>query len=125
MEQISILIKEYYDMKDGEFIENHLGYFVVWEDEIEVRIKNRTIKHIVESRKRDGYDTEKIRLLINRIYDLLNNPYNFLNNEPNNSYLISESNARNNAAVMALGMIVENDALYIKTAFFRAVTKIK
>jgi hypothetical protein len=44
MEQILPLIEKYYNMKDGEFIENHQSFFVVHDDEIDIRLKYKTIK---------------------------------------------------------------------------------
>ena len=46
--EIFKLIEQYYHMKDGEFIENHERYFIMFEDEIEVRLKYKSLKHIVE-----------------------------------------------------------------------------
>ncbi len=50
MEQILTLIEKYYMMKDGEFIENHQSFFIVHDDEIGIRLKYKTLKHIVEKR---------------------------------------------------------------------------
>ena len=124
MGQILTLIEEYYSMKDGEFIQNHNSFFVIYDDEIEVRLKYKTIKHIVESRKRDGYDMENIKMLFHRVYDFLSTKkYNIVESKENNSYLLIENDVRYRALVIALDIHIEDDSLHIKTAFFRAVTK--
>jgi hypothetical protein len=118
------LVQKYYEMKDGEKIENHQSFFVVYEDEIEVRVKYRTIKHIVESRKRDFYKIQEIIALFERMFDVFQTgSYTISNSKENNSYLLIENNVKYKALVIALDINIENDSIHIKTSFFRAVTK--
>lgn len=86
MEDILSLIEKYYTMKDGEFIDNHQSFFVVHADEIDIRLKYKTIKHIVEKRKKDGYEIEELRVLFKKMFKLLESwDYGVVKDERNNS----------------------------------------
>jgi hypothetical protein len=71
MEEVLSLIVEYYYMKDGEFIENYQSFFIVHDDEIEIRISYRTIKHIVEKRSKDGLEAIQIKELFDLAINIL------------------------------------------------------
>ena len=73
MEPILSLIERYYEMKAGEFIQNHQSFFVVHDDEIELRITYRAVKHIVEKRKKDGFNPIEIKELFDLALNILIN----------------------------------------------------
>lgn len=123
MEEILPLIEQYYHMKDGEFIQNYDNFFIVFDDEIGVRLRYKTIKHIVESRKRDNYTIENIVDLLKRVPGVLFEYRYKVFETKNNSYLLVETGVKGSALVIVLDINHENDSLHIKTAFFRAVTK--
>lgn len=128
MHQILPLIEKYYDMKDGEFIENHQSFFVVHDDEVELRISYRAIKHIVEKRSKDGLGPMKIKELFDLTVDLLVNlNYKVLDDLENNSYLYVENDVHieNSGLIIALDKELENEAVHIKTIFSKAYSKIK
>jgi hypothetical protein len=128
MDQILPLIEIYYEIKDGEFIENHQSFFVVHEDEIELRISYRAIKHIVEKRSKDGFDSIQIKKLFDLAIDLLVNlNYKVLDDLENNSYLLVQKdfNVENSGLIIALDKKLESEAVYIKTLFSKAYSKIK
>jgi len=124
MDQILSLIEQYYGMKDSEFIENHQSFFVVHDDEIEVRLKYKTIKHIVEKRKRDGYDIKEIEDLFEKMFILIKSwDYGVIKDERNNSYVLIEKEYKVKAVMVALDINLEDESVCIKTAFFKAATK--
>ncbi len=124
MDQILSLISEYYDMKDGEFIDNHDSFFIVHGDEIDVRLKYKTIKHIVEKRKKDGYSLEKLKVLFEKMFDLVTSwSYDIVEDRRNNSYVLIEKEYKVQALMVALDINIENDSIHVKTAFFKAATK--
>lgn len=124
MEQILSLIEKYYTMKDGEFIENHQSFFVVHDDEIGIRLKYKTLKHIVEKRKKDGYNVEEIKELIQKMILLIEFwNYNFIEDKRNNSYVLYEKNYKIKAVMIAVDINLEDESVCIKTAFFKAATK--
>ena len=124
MEQILYLIEQYYNMKDGEFIENHNSFFVVRDDDIDIRLKYKTIKHIVEKRKKDGYKIKELRVLFEKMFKLLESwNYGVVKDERNNSYVLIEKDYKIKALMVALDINLEDDSVCIKTAFFKAATK--
>ncbi|MBC7766515.1 hypothetical protein H7Y21_00780 [Arenimonas sp.] len=126
MEQILLLIEQYYDMKDGEFIDNHQSFFVVHDDEIEVRLKYKTIKHIVEKRKKDGYGIKEIVDLFEKMSVLLKYwDYTVIEDKGNNSYLLIQNDYDNEGLMIALDINLENDSIHIKTLYLKASSKIK
>lgn len=128
MEQILSLVEEYYYMKDGEFIKNHDSIFLLHEDEIELRISYRAIKHIVEKRKKDGFNPTQIKDLFDLTFDLLVNlNYKVLDDNENNSYLLVQKdlNIENSGLIIALDKELTDQSLYIKTIFSKAYSKIK
>ncbi len=126
MEQILPLIDQYYYMKDGEFIENHQSFFVVYDDEIDVIIKYKTIKHVVEKRKQDGYDIDQIGVLFEKMLVLFNSwNYGVIEDKRNNSYVLIENNYDNEGLMIALGINLENESVCIKTPYHKASSKIK
>lgn len=128
MEAIFKLIEQYYYMKDGEFIQNHQSFFVLHDDEIELRISYRAIKHIVEKRGKDGFDPVKIKELFDLAIDILIKlNYKVLDDLENNSYLLVQKdfNIENSGLIIALDKKLEDEAVYIKTLFSKAYSKIK
>lgn len=124
MEQILPLIEKYYYMKDGEFIENHQSFFVVHDDEIGIRLKYKTLKHIVEKRKKDGYNVEEIKELIQKMVSLIESwDYNFIEDKRNKSYVLYDKNYKIKATMVAVDINLEDESVGIKTAFFKAATK--
>ena len=105
-------------MKDGEFIENHQSFFVVNDDEIEVRISYRAIKHIVEKRRKDGFNLIEIQELFDLALDILvNSNYKVLDDQENSSYLYTEKDIgiQGDGLVIALDKGLEDESVYIKT----------
>ncbi len=128
MESILSLIERYYEMKAGEFIQNHQSFFVVHDDEIELRITYRAVKHIVEKRKKDGFNPIEIKELFDLALNILINlNYKVLDDQENNSYLLVETDVgiENSGLIIALDKGVEGEAVYIKTIFSKAYSKIK
>ncbi len=124
MERILFLVEQYYEMKDGEFIENHQNFFLVHEDEIDVRLKYKTIKHIVEKRKKDGYNIDEIKGLFNKMLILLESwNYNVVEDKRNNSCVLVEKEYKLKAVMIALDINLEDESVCIKTAFYKAATK--
>jgi hypothetical protein len=124
MDQILPLIEKYYEMKDGEFIENHQSFLIVHDDEIDVRLKYKTIKHIVEKRKKDGYKIEELSVLFEKMFKLLESwNYKVVKDERNNSYVLIEKGYQIKALMVALDINLEDDSVCVKTAFFKAATK--
>jgi hypothetical protein len=124
MDQILPLIDKYYTMKNGEFIENHQSFFIIHDDEIEVRLKYKTIKHILEKRKKDGYIIKELNVLFEKMFKLLESwDYDTVEDKRNNSYVIVEKEYKIKALMVALDINLENDSVCIKTAFFKAATK--
>lgn len=126
MEKILPLIEEYYMMKDGEFIENHQSFFIVYDDEIDLRLKYKTIKHIVEKRKKDGYEIKEIECLFEKMINLIKSwDYSVVEDKKNNSYVLIENNYDNEGLMIALDIDLENDSIHIRTLYLKASSKIK
>lgn len=124
MDQILPLIEEYYDMKDGEFIQNHQSFFVIHDDEIDIRLKYKTIKHIVEKRKKDRYSIEELGDLIKKVIKLLESyEYNFVQDIKNNSYLLIEKEYKLKALIVVVDINLEDESVCVKTAFIKSATK--
>lgn len=124
MHQILPLIEKYYDMKDGEFIQNHDSFFIVHGDEIDVRLKYKTLKHIVEKRKKDGYSINDLVSLIQHIVILLeSHNYHVVRDVKNNSYLLTEKEYKIKALIVVIDINLEEESVCIKTAFLKSATK--
>ncbi len=129
-EKIKLLIEQYFEMKDGEKIDNYLEEIIFENIEIHIILKRRVLKHIVEKRKRDEYDKNKIINIFNDLNIILNN-YNYKiikNNKDNidDFFFIEKIIDKNEGLVLALEIkLLEENKYYIKTAFYRSTTKIK
>jgi hypothetical protein len=125
MEDLFALIHRYYAMMDGEHIENHQSFFVVHDDEMGVMLKYKTVKHIVEKRKKDGYGIDELKALFEGMYDLINSSkYNVIKDIKNNSYLLIQRDYRFKSLVVVIDMNLEDEAVCVKTAFLRSATQI-
>lgn len=124
MLEILPLVELYFGMKDGEFIENHQKFFVVHDDEMEVRLKYKTIKHIIEKMKQDRYDIGEIIVLFKKMIILIESwNYNVVEDKRNNSYVLVEKEYKIKAIMIALDINLEDQSVCIKTAFFKTATK--
>ncbi len=117
-------------MNDGEHIKNFQNEIIIFQKDITIKITHRVLKHIVEQRKKDNYSVETLQLFFVDIVSILDNKnYDIVENKDisKNSFLLIEKVFdKKIGVVLVLEIIVlENNAYFIKTGFYRAVTKIK
>lgn len=126
MEEIKSLIKEYFEMKDNEKIEDYLKDIIIKNNEIQIILKRRVLKHIVERRKKDNYSKEElINLFIDTYHIILNKKYKIIENEKENHYLLLEIlENKDNGVVLVMEIILINNNYHIKTGFYRSANKI-
>ncbi len=130
MEEIEKLIEIYFDMSDGEHIKNYQNEILIFQEDITIKVTHRILKHIVEQRKKDSYTAVDLKDFFNDITRVLkNNRYKIINNSDlsKNTFLLVENIFDKNIGVVLVLEIViyEDNSYFIKTGFYRAVTKIK
>ena len=128
--EVEKLIELYFEMNDGEHIKNFQNEIIIFQKDITIKITHRVLKHIVEQRKKDNYSVETLQLFFVDIVSILDNKnYDIVENKDisKNSFLLIEKVFdKKIGVVLVLEIIVlENNAYFIKTGFYRAVTKIK
>ncbi len=127
---IQDLIELYFKMNEGEYIEDFLEEVLVFEKEITLKITRRTLKHIVEQRKRDAYSKNELKeLFIDLTKILENKDYEIIQNQTNykNNFLLVETIFDKKVGVVLVLEIVifKDNSYFIKTGFYRATSKIK
>jgi hypothetical protein len=129
MEKIEILVKEYYEMEKGDFIQD-INYVHTFENSsISIHIKNRALKHVVEERKSDGYDFEKLIGLVTDMHYLIREEKYLMvqNKKQEKCFLFLEKIFdKKKGVVMVVEMFTEDGKTYfLKTCFYRAANKIQ
>ncbi len=123
------LIVCYYEMLDGELIDNFNSEIFFSNDILKINLKYKVLKHIVEQRKRDGYTDVVLLKMFQSVIEILNNKkYRIVNNKKEeNSFLFVEIiEDKNMGVVLVLEIVSEKEnTYYIKTGFYRASNKIK
>ncbi len=130
MEEIEKLIEIYFEMGDGEHIKNYQNEILLFQEEITIKVTHRILKHIVEQRKKDSYTAIDLKDYFNDINRVLkNNSYKIIDNRDltKNTFLLVENVFDKKVGVVLVLEIVifEENSYFIKTGFYRAVTKIK
>ncbi len=128
LEKIQELIEEYYKMEKGDLIENYLDEFVFYGVNIEIRMSRRSLKHIVEQRKKDNYSKEKIYSIFEILaFIIKTNNYIITHNNKTKEYILTEEFTRDVKSIfIALEIIfLDTNRYYIKTGFYRLLTKLK
>jgi hypothetical protein len=128
--EIEKLIETYFEMHDGAHIKDFQHIVVVFQKEITLHITHRTLKHVVEQRKKDGYSLQELKRLFVNIEDLLRNKrYIIIKNETKErkDFLLVETNIEDAVGVVLVLEIIffAKNTYAIKTGFYRAVSKIK
>ncbi len=130
--QVQKLISEYFEMEVGQYVDNYLDILEFANDELILRLRRKALKHIVEQRKADNYTQDKVLglfkdLQINidkKTYKIVPNT-----NKQVNSLLFVEDreiSSQEEGVVIALEIIeIEKNIFFIKTGFYRSVSKIK
>ena len=127
-EELENLIATYFKMNDGEHIKNFQNEILIFQEEITIKITHRTLKHIVEQRKRDKYSDQDLLDFFRRVTEVLKNKnYKILENDSIKSFLLVETVFEKTVGVVLVLEIIffGDNSYYIKTGFYRAVTKIK
>ena len=130
MNEIKILIEEYFLMNKGEFIKNHQEEIIISNNLLILKLKYKSLKHIVESRKEDKYTIEKLFNLFIDIENIIKNKNYIINNSKKNSendfYLIEIVKDKKVGVFLILELIKTfNNNFYLKSAFYRSTSKIK
>ena len=126
MKKIKHLINEYFYMVDGENIEDYLKEIIFSNNDIEIKITHRTLKHIVEQRKKDNYSIDNVVNIFIVLQDSLDTDnYHILKH--NNSYIFTEKIYADKKGVFIVLEIISisKKSYYIRTAFFRLISKIQ
>ncbi len=133
LSKIEKLIIEYFDMYAGEKIENYTEEIILKNDDLKIILKRKVLKHIVEKRKIDNYNLEKIIQIFKDIYDLLDNKqYKIIENLKNNDkntkdfLFIEIITNKKEGVILSIEIIkLKENEYYIKTGFYRSISKIK
>lgn len=129
LQKVTELVLEYYDIPDGARIENYNTETIVFNRDIFIVVKNRALKHIVESRKKDKYTVLELVNLFERLYLILDQQtYKIVNDtKESKTKILAElvSNDTSVGVVVILEVIFKDSKYYIKTAFFRSASKTK
>ncbi len=121
LEKIQELIIEYYKLADREHIENYLEEVFLVEDFLVTR---RSLKHIVEQRRKDKYTEVDISNIFIGLHDTILSK-NFTIKESESSSFILIGNTTLNATTLVVAVERSGEIKIIKTAFMRASTKAK
>jgi hypothetical protein len=129
MKKLRELIEEYFYMVDGEHIENYLYEIIFSNGNIKIKITYRSLKHIVEQRKRDNYSIERIHQMFKILHNILqSHSYTIIpNTEMKNNFFLFESVfSRVDSIYIVIELVLtDSNSYYIKTGFFRKIKKIK
>ena len=128
LREIKILIENYYEMSDGKHIQDFHKEIIINNNSIKIKLKHRVLKHVVEQRKRDGYDISKLHDLFADLYCILEKEnYKIVKNKKEDSLLFLEIiENKNTGVVLVLEIVLEICGVYyIKTGFYRSASKIK
>ena len=130
MLEVDELIIEYFNFEVGSYIENPEKEIFFSNAEILIRLKYRALKHIVEKRKIDNYSKEQISNLFNDLSCILfTKDYKLIKNvsKGEGNFLLLQTVFQNGVGVVvALELVLLKDNEYfIKTMFYRSVSKIK
>lgn len=116
-------------MYDGEYIDDFHKEIFIENSNIQLILKYRVLKHIVEQRKKDEYNLELIICLFNDIQELVQcGKYLIVKNKKDHKkiFLIEMVEQKTKGVVLVLEIILqENSSYFIKTGFYRAASKIK
>jgi phosphoribosylformylglycinamidine (FGAM) synthase-like enzyme len=117
-------------MGKGDFILEPENQYEFSNGEMFLVIKRRSIKHIVEKRKEDKYDLDELKKLLHEFTNIFRNKnYSLIKNisKGENSYLLVQNFFVSGVGVVvALELVIlDGNKFYIKTMFYRSVTKIK
>lgn len=123
------LIEEYFQLETGDLISVFQEEILIYNNDVKLKIRRRSLKHIVEKRKLDNYDLSKIknffvilgRILEEKHFIIVKDKMDDLK-----SFLLLQTDYTDDVGVvLALELVIEeNDTYFIKTAFFRSITKI-
>ena len=119
---IKELIIKYHKMESGDFIENHIEIICLHSNFI---ISRKSLKHIVEQRKTDKYNSEDIISIFDKLVkNIINNNIEIYKNKKDlNSKLILEKFVTEKTSLVVV--VDQMDDVYIiKTGFLRASNKI-
>ena len=130
MQEIYELIEEYFDMETGALISVFQNEILIYDSEIKIKIRRRALKHIVEKRKLDHYSIDKIKSIFTNLEEILfKKQFKIVkdkNSEGDTFLLIQTILVGDVGVVLALEIIIEeNNVYFVKTAFFRSISKIK
>lgn len=127
--QIKKLIEIYFNMADNESIEDYLHEIIFFHNDLEIIMTYRTLKHIVEQRKKDSYGIDIIHSIFVNLEKLLHNRnYQIIKNQTSvNAYIFTEKTHMDKKGIFIILELTNsnNSSYYIKTAFFRLAHKIK
>ena len=119
--EIQQQLEIYFEMETGAFISNHLDLIDLIKD---VFVTKRSLKHAVEQRKKDSYDTIKLKKLFADIYEVIKFGNFILVPNKENSHLLIENNTVKKTLAVAVLEISDNKKI-IATAFYRSFKKLK
>ena len=123
------LIKEYYEMQDGEHINDFQKSIEISNGGTRFILKRKVLKHIVEQRKWDGYSLEGIMRLFSDIHEvILADRYLIIPNKRESSgfLFIEATQAKIKGVVLVLEVAFQGNGSYvIKTGFYRTSAKIR
>jgi hypothetical protein len=128
--KIEELLETYFEMKDGEHIEKFQEEIILLNKSIKIVIRRRALKHVVEQRKKDGYKIFDLQNFFRDLnYILENDEFQIIENSSKeaNSYLLLQTVLKKDEGVIvALDLsLIDRNFYFIKTGFYRSVTKIK
>lgn len=126
LKKIKDLIEAYFYMIDGENIEDYLKEIIFLHKDIEIKITYKALKHIVEQRKKDTYTIETIYSIFIILHvSLTEDNYRIIQNK--DTYIFTENIYADKKGVFIVLELtpISKNSYYIRTAFFRLVSKIQ
>lgn len=121
LSEIQEQLEIYFEMEKGAFIPAHLDLIDLVKD---IFVTKRSLKHVVEQRKKDSYTTDKLKLLFSDIYNIvLNENYLLVPNKDNSFFIIENQPSKKTLAVGIIEIV--DDKKIIATAFYRSFKKMK
>lgn len=126
LHHITALIDEYYTLDAGAFIEHYHAELILGSADTQFILRRRVLKHIVESRKRDGYSKEQLQDLFARACTILaDDIYEHVTDSRGSQLIVEALEEQTSGVVLVVEIMIDSDnTYYIKTAFFRAGKKI-
>lgn len=130
MKELEELITCYFEMNDGEHIKNFQNEITLFAEDITIKITNRVLKHIIEQRKKDTYTLSDIQsFFVDVVRVLKDRRYKIIKNRDldSRSFLLVETVFDKTVGVVLVLeiLIAKDNSFFIKTGFYRAVSKIK